>query len=188
MKAIFFDFFGVLAAPFYSPIIRQRISETGQLEWVKKIDSLDLGSLSESDFVKELSKQVGLPESAVSQGPAGAPQINQELFDFIQSELQGKYTLGLLTNAPRSLIDRLAAERLQHFDIVIVSSDVHLVKPDPRIFELAIQRAGCQPSDILFIDDGERNVTAAQEAGLQGLVYTDFASFKAQLKTKLSGV
>lgn len=61
----------------------------------------------------------------------------------------------------------------RHFRDVVVSGEEGMVKPDPRIYALAIERFGVAPSRTLFIDDREDNVIAARKAGLIGLLFTD---------------
>ena len=55
---------------------------------------------------------------------------------------------------------------LGHFDDIIVSADVGLIKPDPAIFRLLIDRQHLDPARTLFIDDSAKNVFAARELGL----------------------
>lgn len=55
------------------------------------------------------------------------------------------------------------------FDDVVDSSDVGIRKPDARIFSLACERLGVEPSDAVFIDDHEGNVAGARAAGLRAV-------------------
>ena len=54
------------------------------------------------------------------------------------------------------------------FDHVFVSHEVHLAKPDPAIYHLAVQEIGRPAEQCLFIDDTLLNVEAARREGLQG--------------------
>lgn len=66
----------------------------------------------------------------------------------------------------------IARERfgfLQWFEDIVVSGEVMLAKPDPRIFELAIERCRLRPARTVFIDDSLHNVEAGREAGLHAL-------------------
>lgn len=47
----------------------------------------------------------------------------------------------------------------------VVSGEVGLTKPDPRIFASACERAGMAPGELLFVDDWEPNVRAAEALG-----------------------
>jgi 2-haloacid dehalogenase len=55
---------------------------------------------------------------------------------------------------------------LGQFDDIVVSADVKLIKPDPAIFRLLIDRQGLDPARTLFIDDSAKNIAAARELGL----------------------
>lgn len=57
------------------------------------------------------------------------------------------------------------------FDVVIDSSEVGMRKPDPRIFELVLERlGGVAPQRAVFLDDYEGNVVAARQVGWHGIV------------------
>jgi len=59
------------------------------------------------------------------------------------------------------------------FDHVIDSSEVGLRKPDPRIFELALERLGVDAASAVFLDDYAGNVEAAERIGIRGLLVTE---------------
>ena len=61
---------------------------------------------------------------------------------------------------------------LDFFDGVMVSSDVHLIKPDTRIYELLCETYGLNPEECVFIDDRPENVEAAERVGMKGIVFT----------------
>ncbi len=64
-------------------------------------------------------------------------------------------------------------ERLARtFDTLVLSGEVGLRKPDPRIYELAMQRVGVPAQGCVFVDDLERNVAAATELGMHGVHHT----------------
>ena len=51
------------------------------------------------------------------------------------------------------------------FDKIILSGDVKLIKPDPAIFNLTLQKIGCSASECLLIDDSEANIVTAKKMG-----------------------
>ena len=57
------------------------------------------------------------------------------------------------------------------FDEFILSHEIHMTKPDPKVFELAIKKAGCKPKEILFIDDGLNNIRSASDMGINSIRY-----------------
>jgi putative hydrolase of the HAD superfamily len=79
---------------------------------------------------------------------------------------------GLICNC--SFVDRNlfpGSEIAPHIDVPVLSDDVGLLKPDPRIFQLACKRLGLQPEDCLYVGDGGSNeLTAAKEAGMNSVL------------------
>lgn len=66
----------------------------------------------------------------------------------------------------------IALERydfLQLFEGILVSGEEKLKKPDPKIYQLLLDRYQINPSTALFIDDSERNVKGAQAVGLEAI-------------------
>ena len=102
----------------------------------------------------------------------------------ILGELRNKgYKLHALTNwsAETFPIARRRFEFLEWFEHIVVSGEVGLAKPDPRIFELTIERCRLVPSRTVFIDDSLKNVEAGRNAGLHGLHFRDPDQLRADL-------
>jgi FMN phosphatase YigB (HAD superfamily) len=78
------------------------------------------------------------------------------------------YSVGIVTNTFPGLITPLFEQGVLppiRFDAVVDSSEVHALKPDARMFEIAAERAGVQPSELLLIDDDRLNLAAAGQLG-----------------------
>jgi 2-haloacid dehalogenase len=71
---------------------------------------------------------------------------------------------------------------LAWFEDIVVSGEVALAKPDPRIFELTISRTGLDPAATLFTDDSARNVEAARACGLRAELFTSPQRLRATLE------
>ena len=67
------------------------------------------------------------------------------------------------------------------FQDIIVSGVEKLVKPDPAIYALALQRFGIRPGQAIFIDDNHDNVISARENGFATHHFRDAASLRAEL-------
>ena len=102
----------------------------------------------------------------------------------ILGELRNKgHRLHALTNwsAETFPIARRRFEFLKWFENIVVSGEVGLAKPDPRIFALAIERCRLDPARTVFIDDSPRNVEAGRNAGLHALHFRDPDQLRADL-------
>ena len=65
---------------------------------------------------------------------------------------------------------------------VTVSGDVGLIKPDRRIYDLHVETFGLDPKASLFIDDSQKNVDAAIDAGWQAVLFTNAKTLEADLE------
>ena len=70
---------------------------------------------------------------------------------------------------------------LKRFEDILVSGIERIVKPDPAIFELALERFGLPAEGTVFVDDSGRNVEAAAAVGLTARRFTDAETFRADL-------
>jgi len=73
------------------------------------------------------------------------------------------------------------AALFDRFRNIVVSGDERLVKPDPAIYRLALDRFGLAGPDAVFVDDNPANITAAAAMGIHAILFTDAASFRAEL-------
>jgi 2-haloacid dehalogenase/putative hydrolase of the HAD superfamily len=83
-----------------------------------------------------------------------------------------------LTNMPSSTAPGTFAMSpvFQRFQHIVVSGDVGVCKPDPRIFEMTAEHAGLAPPELLFVDDSLRNCSAAEAVGYTSHHFTDPAA------------
>jgi 2-haloacid dehalogenase len=72
-------------------------------------------------------------------------------------------------------------EFLQWFRAILLSAEVHLLKPDPRIFVRFCETFALSPEQMVYIDDAEHNVEAARRIGMQGIRFSDPASLRQEL-------
>jgi 2-haloacid dehalogenase len=73
---------------------------------------------------------------------------------------------------------------LDHFDGVLVSGEVKLIKPDPAIFELLMSRHDIDPAAAVFIDDSPANVATAASLGFDAIHFVSAAQLRAELTAR----
>ncbi len=79
--------------------------------------------------------------------------------------------LGVVSNAWPSLErDYRALGLREYFDAFVISAQVGAIKPEARIFEVALDQLGLLPHEALFVDDSPRNVAAARALGMHGVM------------------
>jgi 2-haloacid dehalogenase len=72
-------------------------------------------------------------------------------------------------------------EFLRWFRGVLVSGEVGVIKPDPRIFELLLKRFAIDPKRAVYIDDAAANVDAARSFGIHTVHFTTPSALRAEL-------
>lgn len=75
----------------------------------------------------------------------------------------------LLSNALPNLKDTGAG--LVKPGRAFTSYDLGLLKPDPLIYKVVLQKLGAKPQEVIFIDDKQKNVEAAKSLGILGIVF-----------------
>jgi 2-haloacid dehalogenase len=73
---------------------------------------------------------------------------------------------------------------LDWFDAIVISGDVGVTKPDPRIFQHLIDRHRLEPSRTLFIDDTQANIDTAEALGFRSVRFEGGESLRAELKAR----
>jgi epoxide hydrolase-like predicted phosphatase len=101
-----------------------------------------------------------------------ADGIDTDLVTFIRT-LKLQFRIGLLSNAwdnLRSLIQQ-EWQIADVFESLVISAEVGLAKPDPRIYQMVLDQLGIQANEAVFLDDLERNIQAARETGLHAIQF-----------------
>ena len=108
--------------------------------------------------------------------------INKAVLNLIR-QLHGRYQLAVLSNSPPGLDEWLADWGIiELFDVIFCSGDEGMIKPDPAVYNLTLQRLGVLPHEAVFIDDTAGHVEAAQKLGIHGIIFTNALALKRELK------
>ncbi len=71
---------------------------------------------------------------------------------------------------------------MPYMDGGLVSFQVGLTKPDPRMYRLLLERYRLQAEECLFVDDTEENVASARDLGFEGIVFQSLEHLLEQLQ------
>jgi epoxide hydrolase-like predicted phosphatase len=99
-------------------------------------------------------------------------RIDEELVRFIR-RIRPRARVGLISNAWPEIRGLLETQwdLADAFEPLVLSAEVGLAKPDPRIFRLALERAQVEPSQAAFVDDFPENVEAAAALGMRPVLF-----------------
>jgi glucose-1-phosphatase len=184
IKAILWDFAGVVLFTVkgsFNSLLAERLDVP--LHAIEKVmnssmnDRWDVGEIDDITFymyVLETLQQPIEKMAIIQRFVVKDFYIDQDILTTIKL-LRKDYTNILLTNFPQHFHEFIKTDWIIDgaFDHVIASCDVKLIKPDPAIYQLALERAGCSPHESVFLDDREINVRAAEALGFHGIIFTD---------------
>ncbi|MXY50560.1 MAG: HAD family phosphatase [Gemmatimonadetes bacterium] len=109
-------------------------------------------------------------------------EIDTDVLDLLL-RCRDSASLVLITNATTKLDSDLKRLGIgPAFDHVVNSSSIGLVKPQPGIFNTALELLGIKADEAFFIDDRAENVNAAAELGMGGHHYTTIGRLKRALE------
>jgi putative hydrolase of the HAD superfamily len=166
----------------YVAVLRQwvRVAYGDDPAVTSPIHALERGECTIAEFEHVLAAELVLEDGGPVAGPgllermfAGSTLDETMLALFRRLRAAGVPT-GLLSNSwgsggyPRDLFPDL-------FDAVVISAEVGMRKPEPRIFRHAASELGLEPGECVFVDDILANITAAEAVGYTGVLHTDSA-------------
>lgn len=195
IEAIIFDVGGVLV----------RTLDRGPREaWEKRLglrqgeaDSLffggtmgtraQLGEVSEEELWRWLGRRLGLSPGQLADFRRdfwARDVLDDSLVEFIRS-LRPRYQTAIISNAfdstRRSLTERYPI--IDAFDVVTISAEEKIMKPDPEIYKRTLHLLGRSPAETIFIDDSLPNVEAARALGMYAVHFGPGTNLPAELKT-----
>jgi len=138
-------------------------------------DDVCRGVMSLSDFNQKLAEHIGVESVEWQDYYLENVEPIQEMQELL-SWASEHYKIGLLTNImPGFLRAMLGKQKLPniHYDVIIDSSEVGAIKPEKKLYEIAQERAGFPPQEIMLIDDSNVNLAAANRMGWHVLRFDD---------------
>jgi epoxide hydrolase-like predicted phosphatase len=198
IKAVIFDFGGVMV---------RTIDPSGREKW-EKILGLSRGELAQQVFDSEVSTQAQLglvPQDAVWQHVAELHHLNpqdlqqlqedfwsgdrldMELVEFLRS-LRPSFKTAILSNAWDGARRRFREEyRVEDaVDLIVISAEEMMAKPDPQIFALIARRMGILPEEAIFLDDFPVNIQAARKAGFNAVLFQSTPQAMQEIQTLIA--
>lgn len=195
IKAIFFDYDGVLTTDKTGSIstcryISQRtglqLSEVLAAFRVHNVE-LTIGRRSHADVWPAICGVLGreMPMDLLVEAFDSTPP-NLEM-NALARQLRTSHLVGIITDNKSDRIQRLrATQRLDEvFQPIVVSADVGCTKEDERIFRIALEQAGVEAGESIFIDNARTNLAAAASVGMHTIYFDDDAHDVPALRRRL---
>ncbi|MEQ6856735.1 HAD family hydrolase [Lysinibacillus capsici] len=193
MKAILFDLddtllnrdhavdnlFYIILEKYYGAI--QGMLKKDMLEKFKEYDKRDYGIADKtnvlSSFFDAFPSTFQLPRHDMQdfwdQQFPYCFSIDQHMLKVLQ-KIKKQVQVGIITNGStqRQKAKITHTGLASYFDVILISEEVGLTKPDKRIFELALHQLQVQPNEALFVgDDLAKDIAGCQQARMKGIWY-----------------
>jgi putative hydrolase of the HAD superfamily len=207
IEAVISDFGGVLTTPLVASFLAlqdevgispenfgKAIRGVDQRDGVNPLYALERGEITEETFVERLSD--GL-EPLIGHRPQlhsfsemffGALKPNEPMIELMRGLKADGLRMAMLTNNVREWEPRwrpmLPVDEI--FETVVDSAFVGCRKPEPRIYEMTLERIGLPADSCLFIDDLAVNCDAAREVGLDVVHFQDNEQAIAEIRAALT--
>ena len=182
IKAIIFDCFGVLYHGSLSHLIE--MAPEGNRQQVRDLSrASDRGYVTREEYLRTVAELTGSTPEEIEQAIDSNHVRNERLMNYLK-ELKPDFKVGMLSNIGEDVMARIFTQQEldELFDTVVLSSQVHMVKPEPAIYEYTAAQLGVHPEECVMIDDLIANVEGAKLAGMHAVLYTDTEKLKSELR------
>ena len=208
IEAVISDFGGVLTSPLSDsfaafaqatgislPQLGDAIAGVAKTLGANPLFELETGRLSESDFLGsiagQLTEQLRRPVTLDGFGERYFANLepNSEMIAFMRDLRRRGYRLAICTNNVREWEplwrSMLPVDEL--FEVVVDSAFVGTRKPEPRIYELTLERLDIEPDAAVLVDDIEVNCDAARALGMRAVWFQSTSWAIAEVEAILAG-
>jgi epoxide hydrolase-like predicted phosphatase len=179
IRAVIFDFGGVLLRTNDQSPRKQLAARLGlpkeklyyQIFESESARQASIGKISAEAHWESVRLALGLGKEVFDEARKefwAGDMLDEELIAYLRG-LQPRYKTALLSNA----WDDMRATILRNWNIsdafneMIISAEVGIAKPDPRIYRIAVDRLGVLPGEAVFVDDFIENIESAKAFGLK---------------------
>lgn len=196
IRAVFFDLGGVIVRTEYQAP-RQQLADRLGLDYdvlnglvfdSESSNRAALGEISSEEHWFSVVQKLKRPVSewrAIENEFFAGDIIDRTLVEYLRS-LRGNYKTGLISNNWSDLREYIVREKFDDaFDHIIVSAEVGVAKPEAKIYQIALERAGVSPNEAVFVDDFYVNIEGCEKVGMKGIHFKDAQSALEQLKLLL---
>jgi len=182
IKTIIFDWGGVLTVGKYTRSILKNISEERgiaideiYLGFDKVIVEMNAGKINFREFDEKIEEKLSLDIDEEKMRDFFRRSIvpSEDVIQLVK-RLNSGYDLIMLSNNDEVTVGNLEKyhkDMLDLFSKRYFSYELNVRKPNLAIFEYALEDAGLVASECVFIDDKQKNVDAANEVGMKGILF-----------------
>ena len=173
MKAIILDMYGVIVKQTgddFVPYVQQAFPDLNPEEIYKPWNKADRGEWTSLEVWAALGFQGDLEK--IEKDYLDTIELSDGFLGFIKA-VRKKYKLAIISNDSSRWSEYLREkfDINQYFDVISISGDLKIRKPDERIFRLTIEKLAVKAEDCLYIDDRRGYLGAARKVGMNTILF-----------------
>ncbi len=181
-KALLVDFGGVLTTDIWSsfaafceqrgldPEAARKLFRENPAA-IEALRGLETGEVPSADFEQRLAALLGTEPEGLIEGLFAGLEPVEPMLEMLRRAPELGIPTGLISNS--WVMEHYTDEIRELFDVVVISAEVGLHKPQPEIFQLAAEQLGLEPRDCIFVDDLRENCEGAEAVGMTAVLHRD---------------
>ena len=192
IESVIFDWGGVLIEDPRPGLLRYCAEAFGmsQEDYTPAHDAFlgefNTGTISEHTFLRQISRKVGRPpitevSSLWYEAFRSAYTSRPEVFSLVSSLHEKGYKTALLSNTELPAAKFFQEQKYEMFDVLVFSCVEGIMKPQRKIYEIALERLGSNAQRTVFTDDKPDFIHGAREVGLNAILFESIGQLKAEL-------
>ena len=173
MKAVVLDMYGVIVKQTgddFVPYVQKTFPNITADEIYASWFRANMGEISSIEVWKAIGFQGDVEK--IEKEYLDTIELSDGFIDFVE-KAKTQYKLAILSNDSsrwsRYLREKFDIDR--YFDVISVSGDLKIKKPDERIFLHTIEALGVNAEECIYVDDRRRNLGAANKVGMNPILF-----------------
>jgi putative hydrolase of the HAD superfamily len=168
--------------PYTAEEIPRRLAPTGLVE------RFETGLVEPRDFVDQMRRILDLNVDYDQFRGIWSSIFTDILIPECMLEgLRRRYRMVLVSNTNAlhfAMIRETYRDLLRHFDDLVLSYEVHAMKPQAEIFQAAVDRAGCRPQECFYTDDIAAYIEGARRMGIDAVAFESRVQLEGEMRRR----
>lgn len=149
---------------------------------------MDRGIMEEEEIIEEFKRKCPGYEREIELFHENRQQVIEEFsytYEWIKGLKERGFKVYYLSNYPRSFFKSHVEKGFTFIPLMdggVVSAFVKMVKPDHEIYQHLMDKYALKAEECIFIDDTSKNIIAARELGMKGIIFKDLDNTQKELE------
>ena len=190
IKALIFDYNGVVTTRgTFSSLVQEYCLRLGKEPHIldeivtRRWKEARIGKIDEKLLWSDIANYLGYDKTKLREEWITQFPVRRDLLKKIK-DYKKSYKVGLLTNEVRDWMESsIKTNNLKdYFDVIVTSYEEGVAKPDPKIFQIMVEKLGFLPQECVYVDDQLKNTVAASKLGFNSILFSSVEQMEKEMK------